>query len=182
MEQYLFPRSSKTALHVENTFQDGWFITEEDLDATIDIRRARREDVPDIVRLLMDDDFGAQRDSLEDLAPYLEAFDVIDADPAHLLVIMERDGTVIGTQHLTFLPGLSYKGATRLQIEEVRISSGERGGGLGTQLIAWAIEQARERGCLLVQLASNAARTDAHRFYKRLGFEQSHAGFKLKLR
>jgi GNAT superfamily N-acetyltransferase len=155
---------------------------EERLETTIEIRRARREDVPEIVRLLLDDEFGAQRESQEDMAPYLGAFDVIDADPAHLLVVMERDGTVIGTQHLMFLPGLSYKGATRMQIEEVRISSSERGGGLGTQLIEWAIEHARERGCLLVQLTSNAARTDAHRFYQRLGFEQSHAGFKLKLR
>jgi GNAT superfamily N-acetyltransferase len=155
---------------------------EELLAASIDIRRATREDVPEIVRLLQDDELGSQRESQDDLTPYLAAFDVIDADPAHLLVVMERAGTVIGTQHLMFLPGLSYKGATRLQIEEVRISSSERGGGLGTQLIEWAIERAREHGCLLVQLTSNAARVDAHRFYQRLGFEQSHAGFKLKLR
>jgi GNAT superfamily N-acetyltransferase len=80
------------------------------------------------------------------------------------------------------MPGLSFQGATRLQIEEVRIASSERGGGLGTILIEWAIEQARERGCNVVQLTSNAARIDAHRFYRRLGFAQSHAGFKLKLR
>jgi GNAT superfamily N-acetyltransferase len=134
------------------------------------------------VELLIDDEFGAQRESLDDLAPYLAAFQSIDADPNQLLVVMDRDGAIIGTQHLTFMPGLSFKGATRLQIEEVRIASSDRGSGLGTRLIEWAIEQARERGCNVVQLTSNAARTDAHRFYRRLGFAQSHAGFKLKLR
>lgn len=151
------------------------------MDSTVDIRRATERDLVSMIELLIDDDFGSQRESLDDLAPYIDAFQAIDSDPNQLLVVMERDGLIIGTQHLTFMPGLSYKGATRLQIEEVRIASSERGNGLGSTLIEWAIEQARERGCFLVQLTSNAARTDAHRFYRRLGFEQSHAGFKLKL-
>lgn len=155
---------------------------EDDLGAEVTIRRATSRDVEAIVQLLIDDDLGSQRDSLDDLTPYFEAFAVIDRDPNQLLVVMERDGAIIGTQQLTLLPGLSYRGATRMQIEAVRVASSERGGGLGTQLIEWAIDYARERGCLLVQLTSNSARTDAHRFYRRLGFEQSHAGFKLKLR
>lgn len=152
------------------------------MDQNLEIRRATALDLTTIVELLIDDEFGAQRESLDDLTPYLAAFQSIDADPNQLLVVMERGGAIVGTQHLTFMPGLSFKGATRLQIEEVRIASSERGSGLGTILIEWAIEQARERGCNIVQLTSNAARVDAHRFYRRLGFAQSHAGFKLKLR
>lgn len=148
----------------------------------VTIRRARESDLKAIVELLIDDEFGAQRESLDDLEPYLAAFKLIDADRNQLLVVMECDGVIVGTQHLTFMPGLSFQGATRLQIEEVRIASSQRGGGLGTILIEWAIEQARERGCNVVQLTSNAARIDAHRFYRRLGFAQSHVGFKLKLR
>jgi GNAT superfamily N-acetyltransferase len=148
----------------------------------ISIRRARREDLPAIVALLLDDPLGAQRESAADLAPYEEAFQEIDGDPHHFLAVMERDGVVIGTQQLTLLPGLSYQGATRLQIESVRIAASERGGGLGTVLIEWAIDYARQHDCLLIQLASNATRLDAHRFYQRLGFEPSHTGFKLKLR
>jgi GNAT superfamily N-acetyltransferase len=155
---------------------------EGDLSENVVIRRATSQDVEAIVRLLMDDDLGSQRDSVDDLAAYMSAFATIEADPNHLLVVMERDGIIIGTQHLTFLPGLSYKGAMRLQIEAVRIASSERGSGLGTALIEWAVERARERDCLIVQLTSNASRIDAHRFYRRLGFEQSHAGFKLKLK
>ena len=44
-----------------------------------------------------------------------------------------------------------------------------------------AIERARELGCYRVQLTSKAARTDAHRFYERLGFVPSHVGYKMPL-
>lgn len=145
------------------------------------IRRAAEADVPALVALLADDHLGATRESLDDLEPYRRAFAEIDRDPNVLLAVMERDGRIIGTMQLTFLRGLSFRGGLRLQIEAVRIASDLRGHGLGGQLILWAIDDARRRGCLLVQLTSNAARPDAHRFYERLGFHHTHAGFKLML-
>jgi GNAT superfamily N-acetyltransferase len=48
-------------------------------------------------------------------------------------------------------------------------------------MVRWAVDEARRRGCALVQLTSDKARADAHRFYERLGFEASHVGFKLLL-
>ena len=145
------------------------------------IRTATREDVPAIVALLADDPLGARRESPDDLAPYLAAFEVIDADPHQVLVVADRDGAVVGTAQLTLLAGLSRRGATRAQIEAVRVSSDERGSGLGTTLIEWAIDEARNRGCALVQLTSDKSRMDAHRFYTRLGFQATHEGFKLML-
>jgi len=145
------------------------------------MRRATEADVPAIVTLLADDELGAKREFPNDIAPYLAAFAAIDADPHQLLDVAELDGEIAGTMQLTFIRGLSHRGATRAQIEAVRIASDLRGQGLGTTLIAWAIEEARRRNCSLVQLTSNNSRTDAHRFYTRLGFTQSHAGFKLQL-
>jgi GNAT superfamily N-acetyltransferase len=92
-----------------------------------------------------------------------------------------REGRVVGTLQLTVIPGLSRKGSTRSLIEGVRIHSDERGSGLGTRFIEWAIEESRRQGCQLVELTSDATRTDAHRFYERLGFTASHVGFKLAL-
>lgn len=149
--------------------------------APVTIRPATGSDVPAIVRLLADDPLGASRETPDDLAPYEAAFARIDADPQHRLVVAEQDGAVVGTLQLTILPGLSRQGATRGLIEAVRVASAVRGGGLGSQLLAWAVEAARESGCALVQLTTDASRTDAHRFYERLGFVGSHLGFKLAL-
>lgn len=141
-------------------------------------RRATYNDIPDIVGMLADDELGATRESPDDLTPYEEAFAVIDADPHQYLAICERDGEVVGTLQLSFIAGLSRMGMSRLQIEGVRIHKNARGGGIGTRMFEWAIEQARERGCGLVQLTTDASRADAHRFYERLGFEATHIGFK----
>ncbi|WP_327402815.1 GNAT family N-acetyltransferase [Streptomyces sp. NBC_01288] len=147
----------------------------------LEIRAAVTEDVPAIVGMLADDPLGSQRESPDDLTPYLAALDRLTADPNQHLVVAVREGRVVGTLQLTVIPGLSRKGATRSIIEAVRIHADERGSGLGTQLIEWAIAESRRQDCQLVQLTSDATRTDAHRFYERLGFTASHVGFKLPL-
>ncbi|MFD3352358.1 GNAT family N-acetyltransferase [Streptomyces fradiae] len=145
------------------------------------IRRATVGDVPAFVALLADDPLGAQRESPHDLAPYLSAFERVVADPHQHLVIAVREGEVVGTLHLTVIPGLSRRGATRSLIEAVRVHADARGTGLGTVLVEWAVEESRRQNCALVQLTSDVSRTDAHRFYERLGFTASHLGFKLAL-
>ncbi|MEV6962655.1 GNAT family N-acetyltransferase [Streptomyces sp. NPDC051207] len=147
----------------------------------LDIRAAVTGDVPAIVALLADDPLGAQRESPDDLTPYLAALERLTRDPHQHLVVAVREDRVVGTLQLTIIPGLSRRGATRSIIEAVRIHADERGSGLGTQLIEWAIEESRRQGCQLVQLTSDSTRTDAHRFYERLGFTASHVGFKLAL-
>jgi len=148
---------------------------------TFSLRRARRGDLPRILALLADDQLGAVRESADDPAPYERAFDAIDADPAHLLVVGELDGEVVATFQVSYIPGLSRKGSWRSQIEAVRVSGELRGQGVGALMIQWAIDQARERGCSLVQLTTDKSRVAAHRFYERLGFVASHEGMKLKL-
>ena len=147
----------------------------------LEIRGATADDLPAIVAMLADDPLGAHRESPDDLTPYLAALERLNADPNQQLVVAVREGRVIGTLQLTLVPGLSRKGATRSIIEAVRIHTDERGSGLGTQLIEWAVEESRRQNCQLVQLTSDSSRTDAHRFYERLGFTASHVGFKLQL-
>ncbi|MFF7447627.1 MULTISPECIES: GNAT family N-acetyltransferase [unclassified Streptomyces] len=147
----------------------------------LEIRPAVPADVAAIVAMLADDPLGAQRESPDDLAPYLAALERLAADPHQHLVVAVREDRVVGTLQLTIIPGLSRRGSTRSIIEGVRIHADERGSGLGTQLIEWAIDESRRQDCQLVQLTSDATRTDAHRFYERLGFEASHVGFKMAL-
>ena len=147
----------------------------------LEIRPTTAEDIPAVVAMLADDPLGARRESPDDLGPYLAAFERLRIDPNQHLVVAVRDDRVVGTLQLTIVPGLSRRGATRSIVEGVRIHRDERGGGLGTQLIEWAIDESRRQNCHLVQLTSDKTRTDAHRFYERLGFEASHTGFKLQL-
>jgi GNAT superfamily N-acetyltransferase len=143
------------------------------------LRRATAADVPAIVELIAADQLGATRDG-GPAEPYRRAFEAIDADPAQLLIVVSDDReTVVGTMQLTFIPGLARRGALRGQIEAVRVHEDHRGGGLGSAMFSWAIEEARRRGCSLVQLTTDKQRADAHRFYTRLGFVDSHEGFKL---
>ncbi|WP_202819250.1 GNAT family N-acetyltransferase [Actinosynnema sp. ALI-1.44] len=144
------------------------------------IRRAQAADVPVIVEMIANDQLGAKRESPGD-PRYLDAFAEIDADPNQYLAVLEVDGKVAGTLQLTFTPGLSRLGMKRATIEAVRVHADHRGAGLGQHLFEWAIAQAKERGCGLVQLTTDASRADAQRFYERLGFEASHVGMKLKL-
>ncbi|MFG2132617.1 GNAT family N-acetyltransferase [Streptomyces sp. NPDC048751] len=147
----------------------------------LEIRAATSDDIPAIVAMLADDPLGAQRESPDDLTPYLTALERLRADPNQHLVVAVREGRVVGTLQLTVIPGLSRRGATRSIVEGVRIHADERGSGLGTQLVEWAVEESRRQDCQLVQLTSDNTRTDAHRFYERLGFTASHVGFKLQL-
>ena len=148
------------------------------------LRRALAADVPAIVDLIAADQLGATRDgaqTAEDLAAYQRAFRAIDDDPAQLLVVAEAEQAVVATMQLTFIPGLARRGALRAQIEAVRVSQACRGGGLGAAMFSWAIDEATQRGCALVQLTTGKSRTAAHRFYERLGFVASHEGMKLAL-
>ncbi|WP_424536586.1 GNAT family N-acetyltransferase [Sphaerisporangium viridialbum] len=144
-------------------------------------RPARREDVPLIVAMLADDPIAAAREGDPSDEAYLAAFQAIAADPRQELVVAEADGEVVGTMQLTFVPGLSRRGGERALIEAVRVGASMRGQGLGRAMMRWAIDRARERGCRMVQLSSDKARADAHRFYTSLGFVDSHVGFKLGL-
>jgi GNAT superfamily N-acetyltransferase len=142
-------------------------------------RSATEADLPAIVALLADDVIGAGREG--ESGRYLTAFRDVSADPRNHLVVAEVGGEVAGTLQLTYIPGLSRMGAERAQIEAVRVAAAHRGRGLGRQMITWAVDQARQRGCALVQLTSDKRRSDAIRFYGSLGFEPTHEGLKLPL-
>ncbi len=147
-------------------------------------RKAHSGDLPAIIALLADDPLGAAREIAAERPDraYLDAFAAIDADSNQLLAVaIDDDDRVIGCLQLSFIPGLSRTGMWRGQIESVRIAANHRGSGLGAAMIEWAVEQARARGCGLVQLASDKRRPDAIRFYEKLGFVASHEGLKLDL-
>lgn len=146
------------------------------------VRRAGIGDLPRLLELLADDTLGKNREAVgSSEACYVEAFNAIDGDVNQHLLVCELAGRVIAMLQLTFIPGLSRRGALRANIEAVRVDSGMRGQGIGSWVMRQAVLLARERNCSLVQLTSDKSRTEAHRFYTRLDFVGSHEGFKLRL-
>ncbi|TDE14628.1 GNAT family N-acetyltransferase [Dyadobacter psychrotolerans] len=148
----------------------------------MNFRRAAREDVPSIVKMLSDDELGKSREDFREPLPnkYYLAFASIDSDPNQELIVVEDDNDeILGTLQLSFLQYLTFQGGIRAQIEAVRIREDVRGTGIGQKLFEWAIERARERGAHLLQLTTDKKRPDALRFYEKLGFVASHEGMKI---
>jgi ribosomal protein S18 acetylase RimI-like enzyme len=145
------------------------------------LREARRDEVRQIVEMLIDDPLGKSREDPSDLTPYLKGFDAIAADPLNTQYVWEEDGELLGCLQLTFIPGIPQFGMWRAQVEGVRVKSTQRGSGVGRKMIRAVMEVARERGCAQLQLTTNKVRKDAQRFYESLGFEKSHEGMKVKL-
>jgi GNAT superfamily N-acetyltransferase len=150
---------------------------------TLRFRAAKAADLPAIVAMLADDPLGAKREDLsEPLDPaYTAAFHAIVAEPNQTLIVAMENGQIVGTFQLSFIPGLSSKGAWRAQVEGVRVRADRRGEGIGEAMMREAAALAREKGCRTLQLTTDKSRHDAHRFYERLGFKGSHEGYKLAL-
>ena len=151
-------------------------------DKSLFIRPARREDVPAIVAMLADDHLGRARERVEDPLPavYYQAFERVERDANLTLVVAESEGRVVGCLQLAVLAGISSQGGIRGLLEDVRVASDCRSRGIGERLVQWAVAEAKSRGCNLVELLTHQTRTDAQRFYKRLGFTASHVGMTVR--
>ena len=150
----------------------------------LNFRRAALNDLRAIICLLASDFLGQHRERVEDPLPesYLKAFREIDADQNQELIVAELDGEIVGTLQLIIIPSLSYQGGKRSSVESVRVDAKLRGQGIGREMMLWAIERAKEKDCISMQLTSHGERTEAHRFYEQLGFSKSHVGMKLSLK
>ncbi len=149
----------------------------------ISIRKANISDIPPVLVLIADDQLGETRENLKHPLPlvYRQAFERIESQAGNDIFVATLDREIVGCMQLTLIPGLSRKGMTRLQIETVRVARAYRSKGFGRQMMKYAIDYAKTSGCGLVQLTTDNSREDAHRFYKRLGFKDTHVGMKLDL-
>lgn len=146
-------------------------------------RRATKNDLPIIVKMMANDKLGKLRENFQEPLPeaYYEAFDIINSDSNQELIVVEKDNDseIAGTFQLTFIPYLSYQGRLRAQIENVMVREDLTGQGIGKKMFEWAIDRAKARNAHLLQLTSNKKRPRAIKFYEDLGFIASHEGMKL---
>ncbi len=145
-------------------------------------RKALKEDLLDIVRMLANDPLGTLREDFRAPLPevYSSAFSKILKDPNQELMVVEtNEGEVIATLQLSFIQYLTYQGGVRAQIEAVRVKDSERRNGVGEALFQWAINRSKEKGAHVLQLTTDKKRPETLRFYQKLGFLSSHEGMKM---
>jgi GNAT superfamily N-acetyltransferase len=160
-----------------------WIVSEDILRQPPAIRDATRDDIPGIVELYVTDELTHKHQLEAEGVPegYYATFDAIEADARNRLLVAELAGHVVGSFQLTYVPDMMPEGRERAIVENVIVDSAVRGHGIGEAMMRWAIEEARARNCLRVQLTSSKARANAHRFYERLGFQRTHEGFRFDL-
>ena len=147
------------------------------------LRAARADDAEAIVGVLADDTMGGHGDEwrADTAEAYRSAMAEILAHPDHRLWVAETEEGVVGMLHLAAYRVFTDLGAKRAQITTWFVLGRCRGQGIGARLVAAAEAEARAMGARFVVLTSNKARTDAHRFYRTLGYDQRHEGFKKDL-
>jgi len=148
---------------------------------TFRIERASRDDIGAIAALLSDDQFGPDREGVE-LERYEAGFGAVTRDASNYLgVVRDSADHIVATMQLTVIPGLSRGGATRLQIEGLRVAPRERSRGLGAAMLEWAHDFGRARGAQLSQVTTDEARDRSRAFYTRLGYQTAHVGLKRQI-
>lgn len=146
-------------------------------------RKARLNDLPRLIELLLEDELGQTRESKSSAVHenYIKVFHKIDSDPNQYLMVVENGDEIIGTFHLTIMPSLTFIGSIRMQIEAVRVTGKYRVQKIGSWMFDQAISYAKEHDVSIIQLTKNKKRPKAKRFYEKLGFEASHEGMKIYL-
>lgn len=147
------------------------------------IRDATEEDLPALVALLDQLTLDVPREDIGPPLPqvYVDAFRRIEADGTQRLLVLEIDGRIVGSLVLLTTPNLTHKGKPYATIENVVVDESARGQRYGERLMQYAIDEAKAAGCYKLQLTSHQSRTDAHRFYERLGFISTHEAYRIPL-
>lgn len=145
------------------------------------IRPATADDLEQIVGLLAQLSLDVPREDLGPPLPdtYGRTLEAILADPRQHLLVSNLDGRLVATAVLVVVTNLSYRARPYGIIENIVVDAGMRGRGVGEAIVRRAVDLAREAGCYKVSLTTYLQRVDSHRFYARLGFKQTHLGFRI---
>jgi GNAT superfamily N-acetyltransferase len=133
------------------------------------IRRATDSDVPAIIRLHDQLDPGEPRIADADA---LRIFARINSYPDYGIYVAESDGRIVGTFGLLVMDKLAHNGRPSGLVEDVVVDETLRGRGIGREMMRFAMEYCRTRGCYKLALSSNLKRVEAHGFYETLGFRK----------
>ncbi|GAA4430241.1 GNAT family N-acetyltransferase [Acidovorax lacteus] len=146
--------------------------------SAVQLREAHERDLPQVLALYaqpgLDDEQVLALDEARALFAQFARY-----PHYHLYVACEADRpqAVLGSYALLVMHNLAHRGAPSAVVEDVVVDAGHRGRGIGRQMMAHAMAQARAAGCYKLALSSNRRRAAAHAFYESLGFERHGVSF-----
>lgn len=142
---------------------------------TMIIRLATKADLPEVQRLYAET--GLDGGNPLPLAAARDIFARFARYPSYRLWVAERNGGVVGTYALVLLDNIAHSGRPLAVVEQVGVDHRMQGQGIGKHMMRHAMDEARAAGCYKLMLSSHVARSDAHAFYDKLGFERHGFGF-----
>ena len=145
----------------------------------LDIRPATETDLPRILRLYSQPGMNDGRVLAEDAA--VDIFRRMARYPRYRIYVATTNQSVVGTFALLVMDNLAHMGAPSAIVEDVCVDEGSRGRGIGGVMMRFAMKLAAQSGCYKLTLSSNSARTEAHEFYRSLGFEQHGISFRVTI-
>ena len=148
----------------------------------LQIRQATAEDLPAVLALYAQPAMDNGR--VLPLAQATELFAQFARYPNYHLYVASDEtqpANVVGTFALLVMHNLGHLGTPSAIVEDVVVSPGQQGRGIGRQMMAHACALARQAGCYKLVLSSNQKRERAHAFYESLGFQRHGYSFLIEL-
>ncbi|MFA6012866.1 MAG: GNAT family N-acetyltransferase [Desulfobacteraceae bacterium] len=146
---------------------------------TLIMRVALQSDLPDVLELYAQ--LGQDDGSILDMSEATRIFNIMKTYPDYRVYLAVLNEKAVGTFTLLIMDNIAHKGAKSAVLEDVVVSETMRGKGVGTLMMDYAGKLAKQKGCYKLSFSSNRNRTDAHRFYEKLGFERHGISFLIEL-
>lgn len=143
------------------------------------IREAREADLPLILPLY--GQLGMDDGSVLTLEEARKLFRRLQSYPDYKLFIAAAGGEILGVFAMIIMDNLGHRGAPSALVEDVVVRQEWRQRGIGREMMRFAMNRAREKGCYKLVLSSNKNREEAHRFYENLGFQKHGYSFLVEL-
>ena len=142
----------------------------------ITIRESTYDDIPSLLELLYE--LGRPKpqkdDELETFTKLLKTY--MQEDNKKILVAEIENSKIVGMMSIVFLSRLNQN-TLEMYVPELIVSQNYRSNGIGKKLINFSIDIGKEKKCHRMRLESGNQRTESHKFYRNLGFENSSIFF-----
>jgi GNAT superfamily N-acetyltransferase len=138
------------------------------------IRPAKKTDAADLARLVSQLGYPSTE---QDMAERLGA---LAGQPEYVLFVAEASGRIVGLVGAFLGYALEFNGPWG-RLMGLVVDEPFRGRGIGRRLMERIEAWLRDHGATRLTLTSGKQRTEAHRFYRRLGYEETGLRFVKRL-